>query len=237
MRTRFEALRHLVQDARPKRAIVLPARLAEGPERRGRRLSRLVLPGERVGADHLAGGRIDRYNRERPREVSLWNFLDPLHLTTEQINTYSAILLVLGMIGIMLLMWRTYARKAAPSPDLLLPASLAIIGWLFFINKVYSPQYSLWLAVLVALLGAPSVLAVAFASAELPLFGASFIALFLYWSQNPALPWFFDQVLLPVMVWHEATVLAIIVWAAWRIGRPRESNVLGAKARGDDPCG
>ena len=90
---------------------------------------------------------------------------------------------------------------------------------------------------LVALLGAPSALAVALASAELPLFGASFIALFLYWSLNPALPWFFDQVLLPVMVWHEATVLAIVVWAARRIGWPKGGDVLGAKARGAGPDG
>jgi hypothetical protein len=178
-----------------------------------------------------------RYSRERPREVSLWNFLDPLRLTTEQLNTYSAALLILGMIAIMILMWRASTGRAASSRDLLLPASLAAIGWLFFINKVYSPQYSLWLVVLMALLGAPSVLAVAFGSAELALFGGSFIALFLYWSLNPALPWFFNQVLLPVMVWHEGTVLAIIFWAAWRIGRPRRSNVLGAEARGDDPCG
>jgi uncharacterized membrane protein len=178
-----------------------------------------------------------RYSRDRPREVSLWNFLDSLGLTTEQINTSSAVLLVLGMIGIMLLMWRTSTRRAALPHDLLLPASLAAIGWLFFINKVYSPQYSLWLAVLMALLGAPSALAVAFASAELPLFGASFIALFLYWSLNPALPWFFDQVLLPVMVWHEATVLAIVIWAARRIGWPKGGDVPEAKSRGAGPDG
>ena len=77
----------------------------------------------------------------------------------------------------------------------------------------------LGIAVLLSLLGAPPALAVAFAAVELPFFAASFVALHLYWSLNPALPWFLDRVLLPVMVWHEATVLAIVVWAAARIVR------------------
>ena len=178
-----------------------------------------------------------RYSRERPREVSLWNLLDSFRLTTEQINAYSAALLILGMAGIMLLMWRASIRGTEPRPDLLLPASLAALGWLFFLNKVHSPQYSLWLAVLLALLGAPTALAVAFAAVEVPLFGASFAALFLYWSLNPALPWFFDQVLLPVMVWHEATVLAIVVWAAARIGRPSRGDLPGPKTHRIGPGG
>ena len=178
-----------------------------------------------------------RYSRGRPREVSLWNLLDPFRLTTEQINAYSAALLILGLVGIMLLMWRASIRGTEPRRDPLLPASLAALGWLFFLNKVHSPQYSLWLAVLLALLGAPTALAVAFAAAELPHFGASFVALFLYWSLNPALPWFFDQVLLPVMVWHEATVLAIVVWAATQIGRPSRGGLHRTKTQGASPSG
>ena len=57
--TRFEAHRHLLQDARSERAIVLPAAITEGPEGRGCCLLRLVLDGQRVDSDYLAGGRID----------------------------------------------------------------------------------------------------------------------------------------------------------------------------------
>ena len=161
-----------------------------------------------------------RFTRDRTREVSLWNFLDGFGLSTEQINAYSAVLLMVGIGVTMLLMWRASPPGGRAEPDLLLPASLVALGWLFFVNKVYSPQYSLWIAVLLALLGAPSPLAVAFAGVELPFFGASFIALYLHWSLNPALPWFFDQVLLPAMALHQGTVLAVVVWAAARMVRP-----------------
>lgn len=161
-----------------------------------------------------------RFNQQRPREVNLWNFFDSLQLSTQQINSLSAILLALGVGGIVLLMSYSWWRDADRTQDLVLPAALAAIAWFFFINKVYSPQYSLWLAVLLALLAGPPSLVVAFASVDIAYFAASFVLLHLADSQNPLTGWFFSQVMLPAMALREAVILAIIIWAIWQIGRP-----------------
>ena len=107
-------------------------------------------------------------------------------LPLAQINTLSAVLLAGGVALIMALMWYSRLREAGKARDLLLPASLAAIGWFFLINKVYSPQYSLWLAVLLALLAAPPALAVAFAAVDVLYFASSFIILNMVVNQNPA---------------------------------------------------
>lgn len=157
------------------------------------------------------------FNQQRPREVNFWNFFDGLGLTLQQINSLSAVLLAAGVGLIMLLMVYGSWGGDIRARDLLLPASLAAIAWFFFINKVYSPQYSLWLVALLALLAAPPALAVAFAGADLLYFAASFIVLYLSVTQNPATNWFHSQVMWQAMALREMVILALIVYAAWRI--------------------
>jgi hypothetical protein len=160
-----------------------------------------------------------RFNQARPREINFWNFFDGLGLTLEQINRANAVLLALGVGTLMLLMvWRV-ARAWTQPHQLLLPASLAAIAWFFFINKVYSPQYSLWLIVLLALLAAPPALVIAFAGADLGYFAASFIGLYLSTTANPATDWFFREAMFRTMALREAVILAIIIWAIWRMLR------------------
>lgn len=165
------------------------------------------------------------FNQQRPREVNFWNFFDRLGLTLEQINFWSAVLLAAGVALIMLLMLISYRSSAVRPRDLLLPASLAAIGWFFFINKVYSPQYSLWLVVLLALLAAPPALAVAFAGVDVLYFAASFIVLYLVTTQNPATNWFHGQVMWQALLLREAVILALVIYAGWRILHPRTLRV------------
>src|SRR5688572_18088815 len=56
---RLEAVRDLVQGARPERAVAFPVRLAERPARRRRRLASLILASDCIPADHLACRRVD----------------------------------------------------------------------------------------------------------------------------------------------------------------------------------
>lgn len=168
-----------------------------------------------------------RFNQQRPREVNFWNFFDSFQLSTQQINSFSALLLALGIGLIVLLMSYSWLRGCRRGQDLLLPAALAAIGWFFFINKVYSPQYSLWLAVLLALLSGPPSLVVAFAAVDIGYFATSFVLLHLASSQNPLTGWFYSQVMLPSMALREAVILAIIIWAVWRIARPLWRNEAG----------
>ncbi len=165
-----------------------------------------------------------RFNQSRGSEANFWTFFNAYQLTLQQINTFSALLLIVGIGLIMLLMWLNFQQSHLGGEDLLLLTALAAIGWFFFINKVYSPQYSLWLAVLLALVAAPPTLAVAFAAVDLMYFAASFIMLYLAVTNNTAVGWFFDQALFPAMTLREAVILAIVVYAGWQIVRPNRGE-------------
>jgi hypothetical protein len=171
-----------------------------------------------------------RFNQQRgPERISanIWEIWERFATkpSTEQINTYSAVLLILGILVIMVLMWYAARPRMAHMRHILLPASLAAVAWFFFINKIYSCQYSYWMAVLLALLAARSAfvtgLAAIFASVDLFYYAAIFIEFYLGWSQqNPAAPWVYAQLVWPMTVLREGLILVIIGWASWQIVRP-----------------
>ncbi len=173
-----------------------------------------------------------RFHRDRPSEVNLWSIAEwfGVSLSVERINAYSAVLLVLGLGVVMGLLWHAATRGDGRTRDLVLPGMLAALGWWFFVNKSYSPQYSLWIAVLLALLAAPPALAVAFAGVDLAYFALSFITLHLLWSGSPAAEWVYRQLLQPAMVVREAAILVVIVWAARRMLRGRPGDAPRAPA-------
>lgn len=158
-----------------------------------------------------------RFNQQRGREVNFWNLFDFWNLSLDQINRANAVLLVLGIAALMVLMVWNYGRAWRRLQDVLLSASLAALAWFFFINKVYSPQYSLWLVVFFALLAAPPALTAAFAAADIGWFAVSFIWLYLWSNANPATDWFFREAMLRSMVLREAVIAAVIGWAVWRM--------------------
>jgi hypothetical protein len=158
-----------------------------------------------------------RFNRDRPLELNVWNLLARWGPTTAQINAASALLLVLGLVVLALLLAVVRRRDGARAGDLLLPATLAALGWWFFVNKVYSPQYSLWLIALLALAGVPARLGAAFAGIDVGYYVASFIALRLGLQGRPATGWWLDLVLLPAMVLREAAILVMILWGVRRL--------------------
>lgn len=93
--------------------------------------------------------RFFRLNRERASDFdSLWYLAEQVRgttLPTSSVNTLSALLIVLGWAVIL----AVGARRRPPSQwwSLALPALI----WFLLANKVYSPQYSLWLLPLMAL--------------------------------------------------------------------------------------
>ena len=159
-----------------------------------------------------------RFNQGRRHEANLYYLLEQagLPLSTAQVNLASAALLLAGLAVALLLVWYARARGAAPGSDLVLPATLLVLGWWFLVNKVYSPQYSLWLAALLALLGARPLLAVAFGAADLTYFVAILVAI----AQHGWSNWFNAPVLLLPTALREAAILALVAWAGWRIVRP-----------------
>ncbi len=159
-----------------------------------------------------------RFNQGRRQEANLYYLLEQagLPLSTAQVNLASSALLLAGLAVALLLVWYARARGAAPGSDLVLPATLLVLGWWFLVNKVYSPQYSLWLAALLALLGARPLLAVAFGAADVTYFVAILVAI----AQHGWSSWFNAPVLLLPTALREAAILALVVWAGWRIVRP-----------------
>jgi hypothetical protein len=174
-----------------------------------------------------------RFNRDRPAELNLWNFFDGLGLGTPEVNLYSGGLLVAGIGVIMALIWRASTRRPGGQGDFILPAALAAIGWFFFINKVYSPQYNLWVVVLLALMGAPLALAASFASVDARYFVASFVILHFAVNRDPTAGWLYEHALWPATVLREAILLAIVVWSTWRILRPRRGTPLHLETRAE----
>jgi hypothetical protein len=152
-------------------------------------------------------------NRARPRELNFWNFFDRWQLTTEQINSGSAFLLAVGMLAIVLLQWRVRS-------PVWLPAACGILAWFFFVNKVYSPQYSLWIVVLLAIIGAAPPLAVAWSAADLIYFWSSFVILGQL-QFGDAAGWFFRYALFPAMALREGLLLLIVGWCAGEMWRRR----------------
>jgi hypothetical protein len=153
------------------------------------------------------------FHEHRRVEPSLWTMLAdwggyPLSLAA--VNRWSAVLLALGAAAISLLVfWRALG---APPPGarplaLLLPGGIALLGWWFFINKVFSPQYALWLIALLAIAAAPRALCIAWLACDLLYFIASFTV------HLPVTALIFP----PSLIIRQAGLLAIVVWAIWRI--------------------
>lgn len=159
-----------------------------------------------------------RFNQQRPREVNLWNLFDAWGITLEQINLLSALLLAGGLGALALLLVWSHGRIGRR--DRLLAVTLAALAWFFFINKVYSPQYSLWLVTLLALLAAPPLLVALFGAVDIMYFAASFVLLYLNETGNPAGGWFYGAALLPAMALRETLIFVMILFALWRIVQP-----------------
>lgn len=172
------------------------------------------------GGWHLREGWLHffRFNEGRNQEANLWALLASWGATfdTAQINRASMVLMVLGLGLIGALLAWAVRRDPASTTDRLAFASLAMLGWWFFINKVYSPQYSLWLLVILALLGAPVLLAATFALADLVWLGAILLAV----AERTWKDWMNAPLLLPPIAFREALILLIIGWACKRLLTP-----------------
>ncbi|HET7037497.1 MAG TPA: glycosyltransferase 87 family protein [Thermomicrobiaceae bacterium] len=170
-----------------------------------------------------------RFNANRPitpYSANFWNLFGVygINISTAAINFASGLLLIIGLGTVLLVMTQAAARGAHPRHDLMLPAVVALITWFLFINKIYSPQYSLWLAALLALAGAPPLLAAAFAGVDLLFYATTWTGLYLDIRGFPAgATWVYTQPAWDAMVLRELVMLLIIAWALRRLLRPAET--------------
>jgi uncharacterized membrane protein len=159
-----------------------------------------------------------RFNRDRPRELNIWNAFDPIETAT--VNRWSAVLLVAGLLVAVVCVaaWSKRARPVAP-------VFLALLAWAFFLSKVYSPQYSLWIVVLLAYVGVSRALSISFIAVDVVYFIASFVVLYLIGNQELS-GWFFDEVLWPAALVREAFLAGLAAWGLWIAGRARPPEAL-----------
>lgn len=154
--------------------LVVAARLAQG-----RRRDALLHAGAAAGAwlvvnlpimvvANKGWRRFLELNSERgPDWDSLWLFLqqrDILTLSIAHVNVLSALVFIVGAVVIVWL----GARRRPPDRwwELLLP----VLAWFLLANKVYSPQFSLWLLPLAALALPSTPAFVAFAAFDVMVF-------------------------------------------------------------------
>jgi len=156
------------------------------------------------------------FNAARPREWNLWMFFDPSWLSTDGINRASVLLILSGFVVLLLLQWRLPLGAEGLCRAWLL-MSCAMLAWFFFVGKVYSPQYGLWIVVLLALIGAAPTLAVAWSAADLFYFAGSFVTLGLWRYGEEAQQWFADYGFLPATALREGMLLVVVGWCVYRM--------------------
>ncbi|MDB5075344.1 MAG: integral rane protein-like protein [Chloroflexi bacterium] len=164
------------------------------------------------------------FNRERPAEVNFWTLFRRFDPSVALINN----LTLLGVVAVIVVLGVLQCRRAG---DMTIPASFAVLTWFFFLNKVYSPQYFIWLVPFMALMAIPLWLYVLLTLADVVFYVASFQLLHLEFvlttMHNLALrDWDFDHVLMPAMVFREAAFLVLTGWIVlWLARRPQDSTV------------
>jgi hypothetical protein len=149
---------------------------------------------------------------ERRRDVGgLWWFFGWLHPKAPEINRISAVLLVLALAavaGAMLL-----GARRVPAGRLVAVAFLALLAWFVFINKIYSPQFGLWVVVLLAIAGAPLWLAITFIIVDTGYYMVSFLG-FLTSGH-----WYFPNVIRPAAGVREVVLFASVAWGIYSLAR------------------
>ena len=160
--------------------------------------------------DRQEWGRFFTFNRERSPEVNVWTIIRDAHLSTDTINTISLLTIVAAVV----LLWWVQLRR---QEDVTIPAAAALMVWFLFINKVYSPQYFIWIVPFLALLAAPPALAVGLAFVDVIYYTCSFQILHAGCPPCDAglqtfSNWDFDHVLEPAMELREAAFLLLIGW-------------------------
>ena len=103
--------------------------------------------------------------------------------------------------------------RRVPPRRLVAPAFLALLAWFVFINRVYSPQFGLWVVVLLAVAGAPLWLAIAFVVVDT----AFYLVVFFGFAAGTHA--YFIDITRPATGVRELVLLASVAWGVQRLAR------------------
>lgn len=159
-------------------------------------------------ANQAGWGYFFTFNTNRSAEPSLWTFLP--QLSVPQINDIS-----LGLLALGTLVLAAFAVRARC--PVTLPLGGAILLWWLCINKIYSPQYGLWVYLVLALVGLPAGLWRAFILLDLAYYFASFQILYTSifaapYSTGPLTSWQATYLLQPLVALRLILLLTIVGW-------------------------
>ncbi len=160
------------------------------------------------------------FNAHRRDVGGLWWFFGWLHPKAPEINKVTAVLLALGLGAVLIAM--LIGSRRVPAGKLIAPAFLAMIAWFLFTNKIYSPQFGLWVVVMLAVAGAPLVLAVPFVIIDTAYYFVSFLGF--KFSGH----WYFPSVIRPTAGVREFALLTVVLWSVIRIARAGRPPALAA---------
>src|SRR3954447_13341349 len=124
--------------------------------------------------------------------------------TIDIVNMASPILAVLGGLAITALAW--FSRRR----DIMVVTGSLLLVWWLSINKIYDPNFDIWVLIVVAVLGAPFWLNVAFAM----------MSMFWYFIAFEGLHYTLTRGAEAAVVWHiqhplyVALILRLVVFAA-----------------------
>jgi hypothetical protein len=203
--------------------------LARGREGRWRELVRGVvsfavlsavinLPVAIQHAAH-AGGYVVRsgwayfytFNEHRRDVGGLWWFFGWLHPKAPEINRLSGLLMLLALAVVCFAM--IIGSRRVRASRLVPYAFLALLAWFVFINKIYSPQFGLWVVFLLAVAGAPLWLAVPVVVVDTAFYWVSFLGF------TTTGHWYFPNVIRPATGVRELLLLASVAWCIVRLAR------------------
>jgi hypothetical protein len=149
---------------------------------------------------------------ERRRDVGgLWWFFGWLHPKAPEINRVSGLLMLLALavVGFAMIIGSRRVRASSLVPY----AFLALLAWFVFINRIYSPQFGLWVVFLLAIAGAPLWLAIPVVVVDTAYFWVSFLGF------TTTGHWYFPNVIRPATGVREAVLLASVAWCIQRLAR------------------
>ncbi|HET7035524.1 MAG TPA: hypothetical protein VFI42_07580 [Thermomicrobiaceae bacterium] len=157
------------------------------------------------------------FNNDRAGNANLWVLWSSLPV--ERGNLISLGLLAAGGLALVALAWR--ARV-----DVTLPLGAGLLVWWLAVNKIFSPQYALWVFLAMALVRAAWPLWTAFAAADLGHFGISWLLLHTasVAGGSGLVGWENDELREPVVLALGALMLLLVVACALRLWGERPSS-------------
>ena len=201
-------------------AAILVERLGHGRRRAALQIAGLfALGGAAINLPVLlaAPGRwadFFTFNRDRPADSNLWA-LTP-DLSVPAVNGLSLAATALGALALVALALRSQR-------PVLLPLGAALLLWWLAWNKVYSPQYALWIVLALALLRPAWSIWTALVAADLAAYAVGFFIQYAVHQPHggPFADWHLRHLYDPLQLIRVALLLLAIGHAARLLARPR----------------